>query len=144
MNDQRYYVKDSSIHGRGVFAARRIRAGEFIGRYVSRIVKRDSRYVLWVADGDHARPVGYLGIGKLRFLNHSPWPNAALYGALDFYAIRDVARDEEITFHYGEEWYEGLPGERPRDHGSNATDAEIALIQRLIRQSRNGRSSNRR
>ncbi len=144
MSDHRYYVKDSPIHGKGVFAARRIRRGEFIGRYISRIVKRDSRYVLWVADEGSDNYVGYMGIGRMRFLNHSAFPNAALYGALDFYAIRDIARDEEITFHYGEDWYEGLPGERPIDQGSNATDAEIAVIERLLRRKKNGRSTNGR
>jgi len=137
MSKDRYYVKDSPIHGKGVFAARPLKRGEFIGRYISRIVKRDSRYVLWVADEGSDRYVGYLGVGRMRFLNHSAHPNAALYGTLDFYAIQNIAADEEITFHYGEDWYEGLPGERPLEHGSNATDKEIAVIERVLQRSRN-------
>ena len=140
---ERYVVKESLIHEKGVFAARFLRAGEFIGRYIARKVKRDSRYVLWVAD-EGEKPQGYLGIGRLRFLNHNPRPNAALHGALDFYAIRNIKAGEEITFHYGEDWHEGLPGERPAHQGSNVSDAEIALIERIkhLNGSKNG--SNRR
>ncbi len=139
----RYYLKQSSIHGKGVFAARRIRAGEFIGRYVSRKVKRDSRYVLWVSD-DGEKYQAYLGVGRLRFLNHNPRPNAALHGALDFYAIRDIDPHEEITFHYGDEWHEGLPGERARQDGSNVTNDEIELIERVKRRNGSKRGRNGR
>jgi len=119
----------------GVFASRRLRPGEFIGRYIARKVNRDSRYVLWVADKGE-RFQGYMGIGRMRFLNHSPRPNAVLYDTLDFYAIRNIQPHEEITFHYGDEWHEGLPGERSLEDGSYANEAEIRLIEQMKR--RNG------
>lgn len=94
-------VRPSSIHGLGVFARRRFRESERIGRYISRRTDRDGTYVLWIQDGDRWR--GYDGYGRLRYLNHRSRPNGCFDG-LDLYALRDIEPGEEITINYGVEW----------------------------------------
>lgn len=97
-----FEVRPSPIHGQGVFATGLIRKGQRIGRYTGRRTTRDGKYVLWLASkrGDWR---GYLGSGRLRFLNHDPRPNAEFRG-LDLHALRSIRPGEEITFHYGDEW----------------------------------------
>lgn len=94
-------VRKSSIHGRGVYATRTIRAGALIGRYEGERTQRDGRYVLWVEEGGAL--VGIHGRNQLRYLNHSATPNAALYGT-DLFAIKRIELGTEVTIHYGEEW----------------------------------------
>lgn len=94
-------VGPSSIHGLGVFATRRFRRDERIGRYLSRRTQRDGRYVLWLHDGK--RWNGYRGIGRLRYVNHSTRPNAEFRG-LYLHAIAPIAPGHEITIHYGDDW----------------------------------------
>lgn len=95
-------VRRSPIHGNGVFARLPIRRGERIGRYASRRTTRDGTYVLWVEENP-GQWQGYDGFGRLRYLNHSSSPNS-IFDGLDLYAIRSIQPNEEITFHYGEEW----------------------------------------
>ena len=103
MNDaanSRVYVADSSIHGKGLFAARNISAGEYIGHYESRIVEHNDTYVLWVESDDGEDWVGHDGQNEMRYLNHDPAPNAEM-DALDCYAVSDIPKDTEITIDYG-------------------------------------------
>ena len=102
MPNRNYYNAPSPIHGTGVFSARRIPRGELIGVYTGVTTKRDGTYVLWVERGD-GKTVGRRGRSGLRFLNHSGKPNAEFDGDR-LYARRVIPQDEEITFHYGEEW----------------------------------------
>lgn len=97
-----YEVKPSKIHGRGLFARRRIRNGSRIGAYEGPRTIRDGRYVLWTYD-DEGNEVGVRGRNELRFLNHSGQPNAEFRG-LELFAIRNIQPGTEITFHYGDEW----------------------------------------
>ena len=96
-----FEVRPSPIHGKGIFATRRIRRGERIGRYLSRRTEADGTYVLWVEHGDGWRK--YEGYGRLRFLNHRRNANAELDG-LELHAVEAIEPGEEITIHYGEEW----------------------------------------
>ena len=94
----------SGIHGTGVFAARDIGRGAYIGSYHGPSATRNGTYVLWVCDPDG--PGEWLGISGrnlLRFLNHARPGNARFEGA-DLYARRRIPAGEEITFDYGDEW----------------------------------------
>jgi SET domain-containing protein len=95
------YTGSSGIHGTGLFAARRIRRGEYIGTFHGPLARRDGSHVLWVypAEGD-GDPVGRRGRNPLRYLNHSDRPNAVFDG-FDLYARRSIAQDDEITIDYG-------------------------------------------
>lgn len=98
------YSAESSIHGTGLFAARSIARGEYIGTYWGPEAKRNGTYVLWVSDSvDESDWIGRSGRNLLRYLNHSADCNAE-FDAFDLYALRDIAADEEITFYYGDEF----------------------------------------
>lgn len=97
------YAGESCIHGKGLFAARRITAGEYIGTFWGPEARRDGTYVLWVFDPENPdQAIGRSGRNMLRFLNHATRPNAAFDG-FDLYANRAIAVGSEITIHYGNE-----------------------------------------
>jgi len=98
----RVYVAKSGIHGKGVFAKRPLSKGEYIGEYTGPIASRDGTYVLWVHEEDGSA-YGISGRNSLRYLNHRSSCNAEFDGS-ELYAIQDIQVDEEITFHYGDEW----------------------------------------
>lgn len=93
-------IKDSPIHGRGVFARVDIPAFTLIGRYQGEFTDEDGMHVLWLYDEDRAQWVGIDGENEMRFLNHSDDPNAE-WSDIDLYATRWIAQGEEITFDYG-------------------------------------------
>jgi SET domain-containing protein len=97
-----YEVRDSPIHGKGLFATRRFARGTCIGRYEGDITHENSVYVLWV-EYDDGELVGIDGKNELRFLNHSRRPNAEFWGP-ELIALVDIPRGAEITFDYGEDW----------------------------------------
>ncbi|MGH9969452.1 MAG: SET domain-containing protein [Pyrinomonadaceae bacterium] len=100
-------VKDSPIHGRGLFAAAPIAAGEIVcvkGGYIFNQKTLDS-----MPDWFRAAevPIGDdLFIGPVReeeregcmiFSNHSCEPNIGVQGQIIFVAMRDIAAGEELT-----------------------------------------------
>jgi uncharacterized protein len=111
------YVAKSRIVGRGLFAGSRIRArakiGEFEGERVSlREARRRARgrdtiaiveledFALDAADS----PRGF------RFINHSCRPNTftRITGTrAEFYALRDIAKGEELTVDYEDSHHNG-------------------------------------
>jgi SET domain-containing protein len=106
MTDRRYddnprvRVEESPIHGHGLFARRPIAKDEYIGTYEGPATQTDGMHVLWLWNEDNGRWEGIDGQNEMRFLNHSSNPNADWWDT-DLYAIRPIARDEEITFDYG-------------------------------------------
>ncbi|MDX1625436.1 MAG: SET domain-containing protein [Wenzhouxiangellaceae bacterium] len=102
-DNPRAYVAESPIHGRGLFARERIPADEYIGTYEGPATQDDGMHVLWLWNEDAGRWEGIDGRNEMRFLNHSSEPNADWWEN-DLYALRDIEPDEEITFHYGEDW----------------------------------------
>jgi len=105
-NNARVYVAPSTIHGRGLFARRRIQRDEYIGTYSGRPTRTDGMHVLWLWNDDAECWEGIDGDNEMRFLNHSRSPNADWWGD-ELYAIRTISRDEEITFDYGWDSDEG-------------------------------------
>lgn len=99
---ERVEVLRSPVHGRGVFALKRIRAGAYIGTFEGRSTRRDGEHVLWVL-GEGGKHRGIQGENELRFLNHSSVPNAEFEGA-ELRALRNIQPGSEILFHYGEDW----------------------------------------
>jgi SET domain-containing protein len=91
----------SLIHGQGCFARVAFRPGDYIGTYDGPEAARNGTYVLWVSE-DRVHWTGRSGRNLLRWLNHSPMPNAEFSG-FELYAIAAIAPGEEITFDYGEQ-----------------------------------------
>jgi len=92
-------VKESGIHGKGLFATKKIKAGEIIGFVVGEKTDKDGPHVLWV-DEDTSIKV----TGDLRYINHSKTPNACYCDDLSVIAVGDIKRNQEITHDYGEDW----------------------------------------
>ncbi len=90
------YVKDSDIHGKGLFASRDIKKGELIGEFKHKPAKKDGMYVLWVEEDR-----GYRVLDDFKYINHSNKPNAAYYDDFTVMALKKIRKDEEITHYYG-------------------------------------------
>lgn len=97
------YSAQSTIHGTGLFANRRIRKGEYIGTYWGPQASRNGMYVLWVYEDEHdeSSAVGRSGRNMLRYLNHSVPGNTEFEG-FDLYARTHIAEGDELTFDYRE------------------------------------------
>jgi SET domain-containing protein len=94
------FVTRSPIHGRGLFAAVPLTAGQLIGVYEGPEVTEDGTHVLWIQDDTANSWTGYNGKNDLRFLNHSDTPNAEM-DELNCYALCDIEPGTEITIDYG-------------------------------------------
>jgi uncharacterized protein len=92
------YVTTSNIHGKGLFARKRIKAGTLIGQIEGRPTNADGPYVLWLTQHKAVEVQC-----QLRYINHSDEPNAIYYDTLEVIALRDIQRDEEITHNYDSE-----------------------------------------
>ena len=93
------YVKESARHGKGLFAARKIAADTLILPLEGKQTQEDGVHVLWSADGSEGLEV----TNEAKYVNHAADPNAAYYED-GVWSLREIARDEEITHHYGDAW----------------------------------------
>lgn len=89
------YVKKSKIHGKGMFAAKRIKKNVRLGPLLGYPTKKDGTYVLWLTDKKGLRVTN-----DYRFINHSDKPNCALTGT-DVVTLKSIKPDEELLHHYG-------------------------------------------
>ena len=111
-------VKKSSLHGRGVFARRKIPAGTRIFEYEGKRITNEEADALESADPDNPYHTfffmisagmiidGNQGGNDARWINHSCVPNCETEedenGERVFVlAMRDIERGEELTFDYG-------------------------------------------
>ncbi|MFC1588940.1 SET domain-containing protein [Pseudomonadota bacterium] len=110
--DALYYVDDSGIHGKGLYARVSIKKGEYMGTYNGpegveecseggRQVLENGSHVLWV-EQDDGEWIGRDGQNILRYLNHHKKPHAEFDG-FDLYAIKNIKEGEELTINYGDE-----------------------------------------
>jgi SET domain-containing protein len=120
-----FRVRQSRIHGRGVFAARRIRKGtrviEYVGERVSH-AEADRRYEDRPPDDNHtflfivdARTVIDAGVdgNAARYINHSCSPNCETVTEkrrIFIEAIRTIQPGEELSYDYQ---IEREPGDGP-------------------------------
>lgn len=93
------YVDRSPIHGKGLYAAVNIGAGDYIGTLKGPAARRDGTHVLWLVD-EEGNWFGRRGTNSLRYVNHGDNANAEFW-EFDLYAIRDIVAGEEITIDYG-------------------------------------------
>ena len=106
---ERIEVRESPIHGKGVFARKRLREGQWIGRFEGDQTTENGTYVLWLIDEDGSE-VGIRGRNALRFLNHGDPPNAEFEDA-DLFVLRNVQPGAELLIDYGEAWEEAQDAE---------------------------------
>jgi len=94
-------VRDSELHGKGLFARVDIENEAYLGTYKGTASKENDTYVLWVEDSKD-NWIGRDGRNILKYLNHSEDPCCEFDG-FDLYAIRDINAGEELTFFYGDD-----------------------------------------
>ncbi len=112
--DTRFVVKRAAPgKGYGLFARTRIKKGAFVIEYTGRHVTTEvadrlkTKYLFeldsqWTLDGS-ARS------NTARYMNHSCDPNCEAElddGHVLLYAVRDIAPGEELTFDYGQEYFD--------------------------------------
>lgn len=100
----KFYVGNSEIEGRGLFASKNISKGEIVFIMKGRIIKLNKNN----AEKIFNEP-DIMGIDKdlwidpippYKYINHSCNPNAGIRGRVTFVALRNIKKDEEITFDY--------------------------------------------
>lgn len=101
--DSLYFVAESPIHGKGLFARVDIPAGTYLGDYLGPVVVEDGTYVLWIHDEATDTEFGIDGVNELRYMNHAAEPVAELDGQ-SLYALAPIRAGSEITIHYGADW----------------------------------------
>ena len=89
------FVASSPVHGKGLFAAKRIKANTVLGRLHGMPTFDDGIYVLWITDDS-----GLELTNDFKFINHNSNANAA-YSDLDVMVLRDVEPGEELLHDYG-------------------------------------------
>ena len=111
-------VRPSAIDGQGAFAAEpipaRLKIGEIRGESISvadaRIRATRAERIM-IVELSAKRAIDFSkSADPMRYTNHSCAPNARLcirQGRVEFYALRAIAPDEEITVDYGETHHEG-------------------------------------
>jgi SET domain-containing protein len=98
--------------GLGLFARVPIRKGQFIARYSGRKIRTETadevgtKYLFelntrWTIDGSSRRNIA-------RYINHACRPNAETYvvgHAIKVRAIKNINPGDEITYHYGRNYF---------------------------------------
>lgn len=115
MHTPLYIVKESPVHGRGVFARQPIAAGERIIEYTGEIITSDESARRAEASGGPINHTFFFSLadGNLidggshgndaRFINHSCDPNCEAYeedGRVYIHALRDIEKGEELNYNY--------------------------------------------
>ena len=110
-----YEVRRSDIHGNGVFARRKIDAGERIVEYEGERITSDESairaekgggpvnhtFFFSLADGNVID--GGSGGNDSRFINHACEPNCEAYeedGRVFVYSLQDIEKGEELNYNY--------------------------------------------
>jgi len=114
---QRFEVRDSAIHGRGLFALSALpgkrKFGELAGRIISERVARRyarNRCIKLVEFGDGWALDASRDSNEFQYINHSCTPNTYIrcYGhRVEFYSLRAIVPGEELTCDYGETQHGG-------------------------------------
>ena len=105
-------VRNSIIHGRGVFAARLIPAGTEIAEYLGERISKEESLQRCLAGNvyvftlnDHFDLDGSFDPNPMRFANHSCAPNCEAIMDDDdriwIHTLREIQPGEEITYNYG-------------------------------------------
>ncbi len=93
-------VKDSPIHGKGLFAKTAIKKGTVIGTLEGKSCKQDGPHVLWMNDGQDKFKV----TNDLKYINHNKRANVAYYDDFTVVALKNIKADQELLHDYGDGW----------------------------------------
>ena len=101
------YIADSKLGGRGTFAKEDIKKGEHIRDLTGETITIDEVWKrIESGEENYDDPLNiteelFLDLDEpSRQINHNCEPNAGLRGKSELFAIRDINKDEEITYDY--------------------------------------------
>lgn len=111
-----YAVKASGVHGHGVFARRKIAAGDCIVEYQGERIEWEAAICRAEAKGGPANHTFFFSLddgrvidgesqgNEARFINHSCEPNCEAMehddGRVYIYSLMDIERGEELSYNY--------------------------------------------
>lgn len=107
MSEVALLVKNSAIHGRGVFTDAPVSRGDFVG-FVEGRTTTVERPLLYTPEEADMNP-NWIGVTTTSwivpdepyvFINHSCDPSCGIRGIGDLHALRDLASGDEITIDY--------------------------------------------
>ncbi|MZR61873.1 SET domain-containing protein [Alcanivorax sp. DP30] len=101
LRDDLLEVRESKLHGRGLFAAKSITKGTELGLCRARATKGEGAHVLWIDDHGNEK---YQVLCDLKYINHGKQPNVAYYDDLTVVALKKIKAGEELLHDYGDEW----------------------------------------
>lgn len=93
-------AKDSSVHGKGLFAKVDIKKNTIIGKLEGINIDKDGPHVLWMNEGKDKFQV----TNELRFINHHKKPNVAYYDDFTVVALKNIKANTELLHDYGDDW----------------------------------------
>jgi len=102
----KFTVKTSNIKGKGCFATKNIKEGEFITKFLGKRftcegINKRIEQGLRIDDPIQIGEDLFIEIeGPQLFFNHSCDPNSGVRGLNKLIAIKDISKGEEITFDY--------------------------------------------
>jgi len=110
--------KKSKIDGKGAFALEVIPARKKIGNLAGELITKKealkrilkSKRVAMVEFNDEMALDAGVNSNELRYINHSCSPNTYMrrsFHRVEFYALRKIKKEEELTCDYGETHHEG-------------------------------------
>ena len=110
--------KKSSIDGIGTFALEKIKIRSKIGNLGGVIISlrearrraKETKRVAMVEFGDGRALDASINANELRYVNHSCNPNTYMrvcYSRVEFYALRNIQKLEELTCNYGPTHHDG-------------------------------------
>jgi hypothetical protein len=103
---EKIYIGKSDLHGKGIFASKNIRKGEVI------FTVKGEKINFLIDNKEQAKKAGlnWFGFGKNQWidvennycnnLNHSCNPNSGIKNKIHIIALKNINKDEEITFDY--------------------------------------------
>ena len=94
-------VRESPLHGRGLFAVQPIAKGTELGLCQAEPTEDDGLHVLWIDDAGCERVQVQC---DLKYINHGKQPNVVYYDDLTVVALKKIKAGEELLHDYGEEW----------------------------------------
>ena len=111
-------VDKSKIDGKGAYAKQHIPArkkigdlgGVIISQREARRIANSTKRVAIVEFGNGRALNASINSNALRYINHSCSPNTymrVLHNRVEFYALRSIQNNEELTCNYGETHHDG-------------------------------------
>ena len=101
-------VRTSQSEGKGVFAKEQVKKGERLAIFGGSVMTIDEMYKLPEHMQSHVMQIEERFVFGCKetvpedtdYFNHSCDPNAGFHGQIFLVAMRDISKDEEITFDY--------------------------------------------